>query len=305
MQNLVYEWVDFPNVPLIWAKIGSNLRTFWKNRVILIKIWPKNGPIALVYEWVTFSWKIGIYMGLLSNSVVAHPYQNQTRVPPPPGLPTCHMFLLQNNIDVWCVLCLFSDDDFSPEDLFNMFFGGGFPEPHVAQRRQRFRQHYTRTRTDEVSKLCRNQWFIFRDLCDFSRNFLISRNFARIFLFPGNSTLHKRIGKHILSGNFKVFQKFLTILNHTYSVYYLLNSFQEHMHTIAVVMCVTQLAARLHSKAEFRCGIGHLPHQGNCSSHSNVFWCLDPVQKTSCNKRWGEMLCLQSYTGTGFWPSVL
>ena len=38
----------------------------------------------LVYEWVTFSWKIGICMGLLSNSVVAHPYQNQTWVPPGP-----------------------------------------------------------------------------------------------------------------------------------------------------------------------------------------------------------------------------
>ena len=47
MQNLVYEWVDFSKVPQIWAKIGSSLRNFWKNRVILIKIWPKIGPIGI------------------------------------------------------------------------------------------------------------------------------------------------------------------------------------------------------------------------------------------------------------------
>ena len=35
----------------------------------------------LVYEWVTFSWKTGICMGLLSNSMAAHPYQNQTWAP--------------------------------------------------------------------------------------------------------------------------------------------------------------------------------------------------------------------------------
>ena len=51
-------------------------------------------------------------------------------------------------------VCLISDEDFSPEDLFNMFFGGGFPEGHVAHRRQqRFRQQYTRTRGDEVDIL--------------------------------------------------------------------------------------------------------------------------------------------------------
>ena len=60
----------------IWAKIDSNLRKFWK----------KSGDFAqnlgqLVYEWVTFSWKIGICMGILSNSVASHTYQNQTWVP--------------------------------------------------------------------------------------------------------------------------------------------------------------------------------------------------------------------------------
>ena len=29
-------------------------------------------------EWITFSWKIGICMCLLSNSAAAYPYQNQT-----------------------------------------------------------------------------------------------------------------------------------------------------------------------------------------------------------------------------------
>ena len=47
MQNLVYEWVDFSKVPQIRAKIGSNLRIFWKNQVILLKIWPKIGPIGI------------------------------------------------------------------------------------------------------------------------------------------------------------------------------------------------------------------------------------------------------------------
>ena len=47
MQNLVYEWVDFSKFSQIWAKIGSNLRKFWKNRPILLKIWPKIGPIGI------------------------------------------------------------------------------------------------------------------------------------------------------------------------------------------------------------------------------------------------------------------
>ena len=38
--------------------------------------------------------------------------------------------------------------------------------------------------------------------CDFSGNFLISGNF-------GHSALHKRIGKHILSGNFDHTESYL------------------------------------------------------------------------------------------------
>ena len=47
MQNLVYEWVDFSKFGQIWAKIGSNLRKFWKKSVILFKIWPKIEPIGI------------------------------------------------------------------------------------------------------------------------------------------------------------------------------------------------------------------------------------------------------------------
>ena len=47
MQNLVYEWVDFSKFSQICAKIGSILRKFWKNRVILLKIWQKIGPIGI------------------------------------------------------------------------------------------------------------------------------------------------------------------------------------------------------------------------------------------------------------------
>ena len=64
---------NFPNMNQNWFK-------FWKNRVILLTSGPKLS--RLVYKWVTFSWKIGICMVLLSNSVAAHPYQNQTWVPP-------------------------------------------------------------------------------------------------------------------------------------------------------------------------------------------------------------------------------
>ena len=64
MQNLVYEWVDFSKVPQILAKIGPNLRKFWKNQVILLKNlaanwteWYMNGSLfleKLVFVWVYF-----------------------------------------------------------------------------------------------------------------------------------------------------------------------------------------------------------------------------------------------------------
>ena len=57
---LVYEWPIikckiwymngsiFSKFGQIWAKIGSNLRKFWKKLVILFKIWPKIGPIGIL-----------------------------------------------------------------------------------------------------------------------------------------------------------------------------------------------------------------------------------------------------------------
>ena len=62
----------------IWYMNGSIFQNFPKFE-------PKLG--RLVYEWVTFSWKIGICMGLLSNFAAAPPYQNQTQVTPPPSPP--------------------------------------------------------------------------------------------------------------------------------------------------------------------------------------------------------------------------
>ena len=70
----------FQNFPKFEPKIGSNLRIFLKKSAILLKILGKFGPKLgrLVYKWVTFSLKIGICMGLLSNFAAAHPYQNQS-----------------------------------------------------------------------------------------------------------------------------------------------------------------------------------------------------------------------------------
>ena len=83
----MYEWAIFLQfyLNLNWLKSK-------KNPVILLKILRKIGPIG--YEWATFSWKKkGICMGLLSKSMVAHPYQTQTWVPlsPPRG---CMLVLL-------------------------------------------------------------------------------------------------------------------------------------------------------------------------------------------------------------------
>ena len=70
MQNLVLG--RFFKIWLNW-KILEEIGNFHS------KFGPKLG--RMVYEWVTFSWKTA---GLLSNSVAARPYQNQTEYPPPP-----------------------------------------------------------------------------------------------------------------------------------------------------------------------------------------------------------------------------
>ena len=64
MQNPVYEWVDFSQFGQIWAKIGSNLRKFWKKIGNFVKNlaqnwadWYMNGLLfleKLVFVWVYF-----------------------------------------------------------------------------------------------------------------------------------------------------------------------------------------------------------------------------------------------------------
>ena len=79
---LVCEW------PLIKCKIWYMILmdgSIFQKLVILFKIWLKIGPIGILMGYFflkNFSWKTGICMGLLSNPVAAHPYQNQTWVPP-------------------------------------------------------------------------------------------------------------------------------------------------------------------------------------------------------------------------------
>ena len=64
MQNLIYEWVDFSKFTQIWAKIGTDLRKFWKKRVTALKKlvqnwsdWYMNGSLfleKLVFAWAYF-----------------------------------------------------------------------------------------------------------------------------------------------------------------------------------------------------------------------------------------------------------
>ena len=66
----------------IWAKMDSNLR---KIGLFCSKFGTELD--RLVYEWVFFSWKICICMGLFSTSVVAHPHQTILQLPP--RFPSC------------------------------------------------------------------------------------------------------------------------------------------------------------------------------------------------------------------------
>ena len=72
----------FQNLTKFELKLAQILRKFWKNQVILLKIWSKIGLIG-IYIWVHFSWRIGICMGLHSNFAATPPYQNQIWVPSP------------------------------------------------------------------------------------------------------------------------------------------------------------------------------------------------------------------------------
>ena len=75
--NLVYKRVDFSKFPQTWAKIGLDLRKFWKNCVILLKILPKIKQIGtLMGQYFLKTWYLlGTFIGLLSKSAAAHPYQ--------------------------------------------------------------------------------------------------------------------------------------------------------------------------------------------------------------------------------------
>ena len=55
-QDYVYEWVEFSKFSQIWARIGSNLRKFWKNWTILLKIWLICMIGSLLLEKLVFVW---------------------------------------------------------------------------------------------------------------------------------------------------------------------------------------------------------------------------------------------------------
>ena len=86
-QPLVYEWSfikckfwyelflisqHFPKLD----KIGSKLKKIFKTGWFCSKFCQIFGQ--LVYEWVHFSWKISICMGLLSNSAIERPYKTSS-----------------------------------------------------------------------------------------------------------------------------------------------------------------------------------------------------------------------------------
>ena len=75
--NLVYKWVDFSKFPQTWAKIGLDLRRLWKICVILLKILPKIKQIGtLMGQYFLKTWYLlDTFIGLLSKSAAAHPYQ--------------------------------------------------------------------------------------------------------------------------------------------------------------------------------------------------------------------------------------
>ena len=61
------------------SQVGLNLRKFEKKSGNLVKIWPKIG--RLVYECVTFSCKVGICMGPISNSQRHVPTKTKLELP--------------------------------------------------------------------------------------------------------------------------------------------------------------------------------------------------------------------------------
>ena len=72
----------FQNFPKFEPKLAQILRNNWNYRAILLKIWPKIGPIGM--NVLLFPEKL-VLSGLLSNLAAACPYQYQTWVPLPRG----------------------------------------------------------------------------------------------------------------------------------------------------------------------------------------------------------------------------
>ena len=60
-------------------------------------------------------------------------------------------------VDFCC--CLPTDEEFSPEDLFNMFFGGGFPQGNVARHRRQNRPRQDNNSREEVRFSTLPSWF--------------------------------------------------------------------------------------------------------------------------------------------------
>ena len=73
MQNLVYELVDFSKFSQNWLKFKKILEKLGDSAQNWAD-WYMNGSLFLE--------NFGICIGLLSNSAAAHPYWNQTWVPP-------------------------------------------------------------------------------------------------------------------------------------------------------------------------------------------------------------------------------
>ena len=104
---LVYEWplikckIGYMNGSIFQnlAKIGSNLRKFWKKSVILFKIWPKIEPIGIwmgyfFLEKLVFVW---VYFQIPWRHI---PTKNKLEYPPP------REYLLSSNNKPGIVLSL-------------------------------------------------------------------------------------------------------------------------------------------------------------------------------------------------------
>ena len=105
----------FPNLSQNWLKFKKIFEKSGDFAQNLGKFGPK--LCRLVYKWVTFSWKIGICMGLLSNFAAAHPYQNQSWVPPRAIIMSIIAQYFKN-----CFSCLLKRNIFSPNFIVMLIY---------------------------------------------------------------------------------------------------------------------------------------------------------------------------------------